>query len=165
MKAFHFRLDRVERWRRQIVAEKRREHEIAALAAAQAEEALGEHDDFTRRYLEELVQRRREGTTAIEMLLASEQMRHSLSARRAVLERRCQEALVRAQATLERLVEARRDLRALETLRANRLARWRHEVDLEAQKLADEAHRARLLLGRAREAENAPVSGDGGKKA
>jgi len=165
MKVFRFRLDRVERWRRQIVAERRREHEIAALAAAEAEDALNEHDAFTRSYLEELVQRRREGTTAIEMLLASEQMRQSLSARRAVLERRCQEALVRVQATLARLVEARRDLRALEILHADRLSLWRHEADLEAQKLADEAHRARLLLGRSRDAENAPVGGDRGKKA
>ena len=165
MKVFRFRLDRVERWRRQIVAERRREHELAALAAAEAEEALADHDAFTQRFLEELLQRRREGTTAVEMLLASEQMRESLAVRRAALEQRCKEALKLVQASLERLVEARRDLRALETLRANRLSRWRYEADLEAQKLADEAHRARLLLGRAREAENAPVGGNGEKKA
>jgi len=148
MKRFRFRLDRIEKWRRQLVAERHREHEIATAALTEAEEALLDHDAFTREYLEELSRRRRSGAAAIEMLVESERMRQSLATRRAGLETRYRETRSALERSLEKLIAARRDLKALESLRAARQAEWRREAENEEQKQADEAHRARLLRER-----------------
>lgn len=139
-----------------------REHESATVAAARAEEALVEHEDFTREFLEDLSRRRKEDGTAIELVIAREHMRESLGVRRSVLGAGYREALQVVEGTLDRLIEARRDLRALEGLRAARHTRWRQEVDAEMQKQADEAHNARLLLDRI---EAASPSGSAARRA
>jgi flagellar export protein FliJ len=146
VKKFRFRLERIQNWRRQLVSGRQREHQDAVRTAAEAEAILARHDEITGGFLDGLGRDLLEGRASAETLAASERARAVLATERLALRARQVEAIVALEASLERLVEARRDVKALETLRASRREAWRREAETELQKQADEMHRSRLHL-------------------
>ena len=160
MKRFQFRLARVERWRQQRAIEFLREHERAVQIEAEAKTLLGEHEQMERAYLDDLAQKRVEGGVEIEVVIESERYRSALTLRQQTLAERGRIAAAAAARTLERLIGARRELKPLESLRSARLATWQRSAELEAQKQADESHRSRLLLERARMAASERAEGE-----
>ena len=149
MKRFQFRLARVERWRRQRAQEYLREHEFAVQVAAEARTLLAEHDALERAFFDDMTLQRETAGVDIEMMVEWEKYRNNLKTLRQDLVARERTAAGAAGRTLERLIEARRELKALESLRSTRFSAWQREANADMQKQADESHRSRLLLEKA----------------
>lgn len=155
MKRFRFRLERLERWRRQSAEERKREHDLSLQAAASAERLLAEHEALVEAFLEDERRRRKSEGITIETWIAGDSRRLAFDERRDDLLARRSAARAEVETTLTALIEARRELKVIEALGRARLLAWRRAADVEIQKMADEAHRARLVPTGA--AESAPV--------
>ena len=143
MKRFRFRLDRVEAWRRRVERERRFAHAAALDQAFLAETALRAQEQLLEAAVEAQARARRSGALSIEDWLADEALVREAAARResrAAAHRNAQQA---AAETLEQLIEARKEVETIAALRRTREARWRQEMESEAQKHSDEMHRIR----------------------
>lgn len=155
MKRFVFRLESVLRWRRsRFELEQNRLRELTA-----------EHDRIRLRLraLEE-EQHRQESELLSSGVLSGAELAalEAWRLRQRAERERCRRALRELERGLaqqrERMLEARRQLRLLETLKERRYAEWEAEATRETEALAAECHLARLRRGPGGGTKEGPVS-------